>query len=564
MRRISEIKPVAITEPKPGLHVFNFGQNFAGWARLKVNSKAGTPIIMRFGEMLNADGTVYRENLRSARATDTYVCKGKGVETWEPHFTYHGFQYVEVEGFSAKPTPDALTGIVAHSDNTQTGFFECSNPLLNKIWSNALWGQKSNYFDVPTDCPQRDERLGWTGDTQVFVRTAAYNQDIAAFFTKWLNDLEDEQTAEGAFPNMAPSLHPGWSPGWSDAGVVVPHTLWRHYGDPRFLASHFDAMVKHVGYYQSRAPGFLLPNDGFGDWLAIGSDTPKILIYNAYMAHSARLMAEMGEAIGKKADAEQGRKLFEDARKAFQQKFVEADGKIGNGSQTGYLMALSFDLLTPEQRIKAADLLVKDIAAHDNHLTTGFLGVNLLLPTLTDIGRTDLAYKMIEQTTFPSWGYSVEQGATTMWERWNSYTKDKGFGPVEMNSFNHYAYGSCVEWMYRTMLGIDALEPGYAKILIKPEPGPGVTWAKGSYNSVRGEIRSAWKIEGDSLKLDVTIPANTTAELSVPGSAAAATVAGRPAAQAVGLKLLREEKGRAVFSAQPGSYALSVAGFAGL
>ncbi len=563
VRRIAEIKPVAIAEPKPGLFVVNFGQNFAGWTRLKVSEKAGTPVVLRFGEMLNADGTVYRENLRSARATDTYVCKGKGIETWEPRLTYHGFQYVEVAGLTQKPTAETLTGIVAHSDNATTGAFECSNPLINKIWSNAMWGQKSNYFEVPTNCPQRDQRLGWTGDTQVFVRTGAYNQDVAAFFTKWLNDLDDEQSAEGAFPNMAPSLHGGWSPGWADAGVIVPHTLFRVYGDARLIGQHYDAMAKHVAYYQSRAPGFLIPNEGFGDWLAIGSDTPKILIYTAYMARSTQLLAEMAEVVGKRAEAAQHRQLFEDARKAFQAKFVAPDGKVGSGSQTSYLLALRFDLLTPPQRAKAAELLVKDIEAHDGHLTTGFLGVNLLLPTLTDIGRSDVAYRLMQKTTYPSWGYSVEQGATTMWERWNSYTKDKGFGPVEMNSFNHYAYGACGEWLYRTVLGIDALEPGFSKIIVKPEPGPGVTWAKGSYDSIRGPIRSAWKIEGGALKLDVAIPPTTTAEIHVPAAnAAAVTVGGRPAAQTSGLKLLRAEQGRAVFSAEPGAYAFTAAGYA--
>ncbi len=560
VRAQSEIKPIAISEPKPGLYVFNMGQNFAGWARLKVQAKAGTVITMRFGEMLNPDNTVYRENLRSARAIDTYVCKGAGLETWEPHFTYHGFQYVEVEGLPQKPTTDAITGIVVHSDLEQTGKFECSNPLFNKIWSNVLWGQKSNYFDIPTDCPQRDERLGWTGDTQVFVRTGAYNQDVNAFFTKWMDDLVDEQGADGDFPNMAPSLHGGWSPGWADAGIIVPWTMYQVYGDKRLLEKHYDAIEKHVTYYQSHAPNFIVPDAGFGDWLAIGSDTPKRLIYLAYFAHSAKLLSNISAVVDKKVNADKYQKLFEDVRKEFQSKFVAPDGKIGNGSQTGYLMALRFDLLTPEQRVKAADLLVKDIEAHNGHLTTGFLGVNLLLPTLTDIGRTDVAYKMMSNTTFPSWGYSIEQGATTMWERWNSYTKNDGFGPVSMNSFNHYAYGSCGEWLYRTVLGIDALEPGFKKIIIKPEPGPGLTWARGSYNSLRGPIRTSWKIEGGKLQLDATIPTNSTAEIHVPSpNAAAVTSNGRPAAQMRGLKLLREEKGFTVFSAEPGSYSFTVA-----
>jgi len=562
VRKIAEVKAVAVTEPKPGLYVVNLGQNFAGWVRLAVSEAAGTAIVMRFGEMLNADGTVYRENLRSARATDTYVCKGSGPETWEPHFTFHGFQYVEVEGLTKKPGLEALTGVVAGSDAPLAGEFESSSPLVNKIFSNTLWGQRSNYFDVPTDCPQRDERLGWTGDTQVFVGTGTYNMDVAAFFTKWMTDLADAQTPDGAFPIMAPSHHPGWSPGWADAGVIVPWTLYHVYGDMRLLARHYAAMARHIAYYKAKSPGLIGPKEGFGDWLAVNSETSKDLIATAYFAHSARLMAEMAATLGKKDDAAGYRKLFEDVRAAFQKKFFTPEGRmIEKESQTGYLLALRFDLLTAGQRRVAAERLVADIDAK-KHLATGFLGVNLLLPTLTDIGRTDLAYGLLQNTTYPSWGYSIEQGATTIWERWNSYTKDKGFGPVSMNSFNHYAYGACVEWIYRTVLGIDALEPGYRRILIRPAPGGGLTWARGHYDSLRGRIATSWKIEGDTLSLDVTLPANTSGEIHVPApSREAVTEGGRPAARSAGLKFLRMDGGAAVFDAASGAYRFEVKGF---
>jgi len=562
VRKIAEIKAVAVTEPRPGLYVVNMGQNFAGWVRLAVSEPAGTAVVMRFGEMLNADGTVYRENLRSARATDTYVCKGGGPETWEPHLTFHGFQYVQVEGPTKKPGLEALTGVVASSDAAIAGEFESSSPLVNKIFSNTLWGQRSNYFEVPTDCPQRDERLGWTGDTQVFVRTGAYNMDVAAFFTKWMTDLADAQTPEGALPIMAPSHHPGWSPGWSDAGVVVPWTLYHVYGDTRLLQRHYAAMARHVAYYKTKSPGLIGPKEGFGDWLAVNSETSKDLIATAYFAHSARLLAEMAAALGKKDDAAGYRKLFEDVRVAFQKKFFTPEGRmIETESQTGYLLALRFDLLTADQHRVAAERLVADIDAK-KHLATGFLGVNLLLPTLTDIGRTDLAYGLLQNTTYPSWGYSIEQGATTIWERWNSYTKDAGFGPVSMNSFNHYAYGSCVEWIYRTVLGIDALEPGFRRILIRPAPGGGLTWARGHYDSLRGRIATSWKIEGDTLSLDVTLPANTSGEIHVPApSREAVTEGGRPATQSAGLKFLRMDGGAAVFDAASGSYRFGVKGF---
>lgn len=561
VRKQGEIKPIAITEPKPNLYVLNLGQNFAGWLRLNINEAAGTKITMRFGEMLNADGTVYRENLRSARAEDIYICKGGG-EAWEPQFTFHGFQYVEIEGLSRKPSPENFTGVVIHSDAAQTGSFESSSKLVNKIFQNTLWGQKSNYLEVPTDCPQRDERLGWTGDTQVFVGTGAYNMDVNAFFNKWLNDLEDAQHANGAFPIMAPSHHEGWSPGWADAGVVVPWTMWHVYDDRALLARHYDAMVKHIEFYKSKSPGLIGPDEGFGDWLAIGSDTPKPLISTAYFAHSTAQLAEIAEALGKTEDAAKYRDLFQQIRRAFQAKFVTPDGKVGSGSQTSYLMALRFNLLEENQRAKAAELLVQDIEAHKGHLSTGFLGVNLLLPTLSDIGRSDVAYRLIQNTTYPSWGYSIEQGATTIWERWNSYTKDAGFGPVSMNSFNHYAYGACVEWLYRTVLGIDALTPGYGRILVKPIPGGGLTYARGHFNALPGRISSAWKIEGDTFFLDVTLPTNTTGEIHVPAASEKSVMeSSKSVAKTSGLKFLRMEDGAAIYEAQAGSYKFSVKGY---
>lgn len=547
VRSTEELPATRVTQRPGGAQLFDLGQNFSGWVRLKVTAPAGTEIRLRFGEMLQPDGNLYVENLRSARATDHYICKGGGEEIWEPRFTFHGFRYAEIGGLPSPPAKDTLTGIVIGSDIKRSGAFECSDPLVNAIYRNTMWGQRSNYLEVPTDCPQRDERMGWTGDTQVFAQTAAYNMDVDAFLTKWTQDVVDAQNPAGGFPAMAPVYHDMWSPGWADAGVIVPWTLNRMYGDSRAAEKHYAAMQKHLDFYRSKAPNDIGPDEGFGDWLAVGGDTPKALLGTAYHAHSNRLMADLAGTLGKKEDAARYRQRFGEIREAFRKEYIRPDGKIGNDTQTGYLAALKFDLLTEEERIAAAKHLVAAIAARDGHLGTGFLGVNLLLPVLSDIGRHDLAYALIQKKSYPSWGYSVEQGATTIWERWNSYTLESGFGDVGMNSFNHYAYGACVEWLYQTVLGITPLEPGFGRISIAPVPGGGMSHAAGHYDSIRGRISSGWKIDAGKLALEVTIPANTTAEVSLPAKDP------KHVASPEAAKFLRMEKGRAVFELPSGN-----------
>ncbi len=556
VRRISERPGAPPTQPKPGIYVFDLGQNFAGFARLQVDEPAGTVVTLRFAEMLQTDGTAYTENLRTARAVDTYVCKGGGLETWEPTFTFHGFRYVQVEGLTHPATPATITGVVLSTGNTDTGAFESSSALLNQIWSNARWGQRANYFEVPTDCPQRDERLGWTGDAQVFVQTGAYNQDIAAFMSKWTDDIVDTQNSDGAFNDTAPVGYKGAAAGWADAGIIVPWTLWRVYGDTRILDRHYGAMRRYLEFVATQAKEFIGPNRGYGDWLAIGGETEKDLISTAYFAHDARLMAEIATALGRDEDAAKFRALFGKVRAAFQVKFVNADGSIGaHRSQTAHLLALRFNLLRPDQRVAAISHLVKNLENRNWRLGVGFLGVNLLLPTLTDSGHTDGAYFLISGTEFPSWGYSIAQGATTIWERWNSFTKSYGFGDAGMNSFNHYAYGSCVEWLYRTVLGIDTIEPGFARVVIRPEIGPGVTTASGHFDSIHGRIATNWHLENSRLALDIFLPPNITGEIHVPtDDAAAVTESGGPAASAPGLRFLRSENGAAIYAAGSGNY----------
>ena len=560
VRRISERPTVAVTQPKPGTYVFDLGQNFAGFARLKVNEPADTMITLRFAEMLQTDGTVYTEALRTARVIDSYVCKGGGEEMWEPRFTFHGFRYVQVTGLTKPPPAATITGVVLSTGNADSGAFESSDALLNQIWSNTWWSQLSNYLEVPTDCPQRDERLGWTGDAQVFVRSGAYNQDIAAFLNKWVDDIADTQTPDGRFNDTAPVGFVGTGAGWADAGMIIPWTLWKVYGDSRVLERHYEAMRSYVAYLRTQAPDLIGPNRGYGDWVAIGGITEKDLISTAYFAHVARLMEDIAGALGKAEDAAKYRQLFENIRSAFQKKFINPDGSIGaHKSQTAHLLALRFDLLTPAERAAAIPHLLANLDERNWRLGVGFLGVNLLLPTLTDVHHTDGAYYVITGTEFPSWGYSIAQGATTIWERWNSFTKARGFDTSGMNSFNHYAYGSCVEWLYRTVLGIDTLDAGFGRIVIRPEPGPGVTTARGHYDSIRGRIETAWAIENSQFALDVTLPPNTSAEICLPAkSPSEVSEGGKPATGAPGLKLARADDGSAIFIAGSGRYHFTV------
>ncbi|MEI7437678.1 MAG: family 78 glycoside hydrolase catalytic domain, partial [bacterium] len=459
VRRQEELTTVAQTEPAFGVHLFDLGQNMVGWARIKVRAPAGTMITIRFGEMLNSDGTLYTANLRSAKCTDQYICKGGGEEIYEPHFTFHGFRYVEITGVSEKPAPSDVTGIVLHSEITSAGTFECSDPLINRLQQNIIWGQKGNFLEAPTDCPQRDERLGWTGDAQVFIRTAAYNRDVAAFFTKWCIDLEDSQHADGAFPHVAPDVLRDGGRGcaaWADAGVICPWTVYLCYGDTRILERHYDSMKRWIEWQKKQSRDLINFSACFGDWLSLDiyeagrsrSLTPPELIGTAYFAHTTGIFARIANILGHKQDALKYAALFDRVKAAFNREFVTPSGRIVSGTQTSYLLALGFDLLPVAKRADATGNLIKDIESRGWHLATGFVGTPLLAPVLTRQGRTDVAYKLLLQQTFPSWLFPVLQGATTMWERWNSFTKEQGFGDPGMNSFNHYAYGAIGEWMY--------------------------------------------------------------------------------------------------------------------
>jgi alpha-L-rhamnosidase len=526
VRETGELLPKSMTEPKPGHWVFDLGQNMVGFVRIKVSAAPGTRVVLRYAEMLDSDGCMYTKNLRGATSIDTYICKGTGAETWQPRFTFHGFRYVELRGLPEAPTDDSVTGIVIGTDIPRTGEFACSNPEVNQLQSNIQWGMRGNYLSVPTDCPQRDERMGWMGDAQVFIRTATYNGDVAAFFTKWLVDVDDAQTAEGAFTTVSPMPETniyggGGVPAWGDAGVICPWTIYLMYGDKRILEQHLPAMARWVDWCVAHSTNFIRDRDrghDYGDWLSQGEQAPKELIGTAFAAYSTSLVAKAYEVTGDAANATKYQQLFEQVKAAFNQRYVSADGHIQGGTQTGYAMALRFNLLPSDLRSQAAQYLEENVLAHHDHLTTGFVGVSCLLPALSSENKIDTAYRLFLQDTFPSWLFSVKNGATTIWERWDGWTPEKGFQNPGMNSFNHYSLGSCGEWMFDTVagIGVDSEQPGFGHIIIHPQPGGGLTQAQGSFDSIHGKISTKWRQDGGSFSLDVTIPPNTTATVELP------------------------------------------------
>lgn len=525
-----EIKPLSVKQPKEGTYVFDMGSNFAGIAKLKVKGKKGTKITLAFGERLLNDGRILKENLRSARAEDTYICKGSGVEEWQPIFTFHGFQYVSVTGYPGEPGLDAVTGVELTSATRVTGSFECSDPRLNKLYKNIIQTQRANFIDIPTDCPQRDERMGWTGDAQAYVRTACLNMDVQSFFHKWILAMIDAQLANGDFTKIAPMKEVSGSggPAWADAGIICPWAIYEIYNDKSILEKHYDAMAKFVTFREKSMKDYMPPAKFhcFGDWLSIKANTPKDVIFSAYTAGDAQIMAKVAAVLGKTADVEKYEKLYENIKAAFNKAYVGKDGKIKGDTQTVYIMALWFDLVDGEMKTKAEEYLIERLKQRKWHLSTGFVGTRDLMHVLTKIGRTDVAYRLLFTDTYPSWLFPVKNGATSIWERWDSWTPEKGFQRLSMNSFSHYAYGAVGQWMFENIGGILHAEAGYKKIVIKPYITDKLDWAKVSYESISGKIAVSWKRDGKNVKLDVEIPEGTTAEIYVPGKDKAEKVGG--------------------------------------
>ncbi len=577
VRVVETIEPVSISEIQPGVFICDLGQNISGWVRLRVSGPAGTRLTLRHAERLNPDGTLYTENLRRAKATDVYVLAGRGEEVWEPRFTFHGFQYIEVSGLPSVPKAGEITGCVIHSATPPSGTFDCSHPLVNRLWLNGYWSQKDNFLTVPTDCPQRDERLGWMGDAQVFLRTATYNMDVAAFFTKWMIDVEDAQTSDGIFPDTAPRLREGENfvgldrlgggAGWADAGVIVPWTIWRVFGDDRIIMRHWDAMVAWLDYLERTNPRYIRENElanNYGDWLCIPSDREfrthspmKTLLATAYWADDAAKLARMARALGKEQQAQRFERMYAKVRQAFQTEWLLEDGRLAVETQTAYLLALAFDLLPEAVRSRAADHLVENIESLGWHLSTGFIGISHLNPILTATGHADVAYRLLLNEDYPSWLYPVRHGATTIWERWNGWTEEQGFFNPLMNSFNHYSLGSVGEWLYRYVAGIE-LDPqvnAFKRFVIRPYPGGSFTHARASYRSLYGTIESGWQREDDTLTLEVTIPANTTARVYVPSDEGPPVLEGNArASEVAGIEPVGREGSFAVYDVVSGRY----------
>jgi alpha-L-rhamnosidase len=536
VRPIEEIKPLQVLRTPDGDTVLDMGQNMVGWMRVRVNAPAGTRITLRHAEVLDSKGNFYTANLRTAAQTDRYIARGQGVETFEPHFTFQGFRYVAVDGWPGEVPLDAFTGVVVHSAVETTGSFETSNPMLNQLEHNIVWGQEGNFVDVPTDCPQRDERLGWTGDAQVFAPTAMFLHGSAAFYTKWLKDLALDQEDDGAVPFVIPNAlshttrqGESGAAGWGDAAVVVPWTVYLSYGDRRVLEEQYSSMRAWVEFIRKQAGSRYLWNtrETFGDWLAYatnqadypGATTDKDLVQTAYFAHSTDVLERTAEVLGKTDDAKSYSELLDHIRLAFQREFVTPNGRLSSNTQTAYALALAFDLLPESQRKEAAARLAADVRSF-GHLTTGFLGTPLLCKVLSDYGYLDEAYMLLNRKEYPSWLYPITKGATTIWERWDGIKPDGSFQTPSMNSFNHYAYGAIGEWMYSVIAGIqiDPGQPGYKHLFIEPHPGGGLDWVKCSLHTRYGDVSASWGIKAKTMTTHVTVPPNTTATIRLPGA----------------------------------------------
>ncbi|GAA1656078.1 alpha-L-rhamnosidase [Actinoplanes couchii] len=520
-------EPIRVTAELPAVvtgTIADFGQNLVGRIRLTIrNAEPGQRIVLRHAEVLAADGTLYVDNLRRAAATDTYVCAGIPVEVFEPDFTFHGFRYAEITGYPGELDPADVTARVLHSDTPWTGRFDCDDAIVNQLHANIRWGQRGNFVAVPTDCPQRDERLGWLADAQVFAPTATRNADVSAFFARWMRDVVAGQNDDGAFRDVAPiiSFDREGAPAWGDAGVIIPWLLWRTYGDRRVLEGGFDAMTRWVDHIHRHNPNLLWEHrDGnsYGDWLQVDADTPRDVLATAYFAHSTRIVADAADVLGR--PSQEYRQLHDQIRDAFNDAYVTDDGQVKGGTQTAYLLAIAFDLLPADLVDLAVGHLATDVERRGNRLTTGFVGVSLLCPVLTEHGRADLAYALLHQDEYPSWGYSIRHGATTIWERWDGWTEEHGFQSAAMNSFNHYSLGSVGDWLYGRVAGIDQTPASvaYSELLLRPTPGGRLTRAHAEQETARGLVACGWSIDDDRLTVTATVPPGSTAILQIPTS----------------------------------------------
>ncbi|PAE96859.1 alpha-L-rhamnosidase [Shouchella clausii] len=533
---IEQIRPKRLLRtPKQEL-VLDMGQNMVGVIEFKVRGKEGQKLQLIHGEVLDHEGNFYRANLRAAEQTVSYICSGEGEAVYRPHFTFQGFQFVKLVGFSEDVSIDDFTGLVMHSDMEQTGDFHTSDSSINQLQHNILWGQKGNFVDVPTDCPQRNERLGWTGDAQIFIRTANFNMGTKRFFQKWLRDLAYNQSGDGSVPFVVPDILNGEFSGnkgrtcaaWGDAAVICPWTLYWSFGDEQVLYEQYESMKAWVDYIRSTSEDGLLWQNEFqlGDWLALDAEensyygaTDNDLVASAYYAYSTKLLAKTARVIGKVDDYHQYKALFKQIKQAYQKAYMIAPNRLYSDTQTAYVLTLHFGLAEETQRQGLAARLVELIRQNGTHLTTGFVGTPYLCHALSDNGYTDVAYELLFQRTYPSWLYQVDRGATTMWEHWDSIKEDGSFWSTDMNSFNHYAYGSIGDWMYQHIIGLDAVQAGYKTAIIAPKPTEKLTYATGTLKTPYGKLASEWHLQGETLTIKGTVPENTSAYICFPAVA---------------------------------------------
>jgi alpha-L-rhamnosidase len=571
VRKHETFKPLKIFTTPKGEKVIDFGQNLVGWVIVNANGKTGDKITIRHAEVLDKNGNFYVDNLRAAHATANYILSGRGEETFEPHFTFYGFRYIKIEGVNEIKQED-FTAVALYSDMKPTGTFTSSNALINQLQHNIQWGQRGNFLDVPTDCPQRDERLGWTGDAQAFSRTAAFNFGVNNFFAKWLRDVEADQRPSGKVPFVIPNvLQPeaGASTGWADAATIIPWNMYLAYGDKKILENQYHSMKAWVGYMEDSSKNYLW-NKGFhfGDWLFYrpfddndgrSAVTDKYMIAQCFFTNSVQIMINTAKVLGKNDDVAKYTELLKNLKAAFVKEYLTPNGRLVSSTQTAYVLALNFDMLPEDQREQTAQKLVDNIKSYNNHLTTGFLGTPYLCHVLSRFGKTDVAFTLLMQESYPSWLYPVKMGATTIWERWNGIRPDSTFEPASMNSFNHYAYGAIGDWMYRVVAGLDTYDdaPGYKHIKIKPHVGGGLTNASVILETYYGRVISGWKIEGDKFVSIIEVPANTTATVFLPVSNAdLITENGSPLSKDI--QVVKGEDGKVVLKLGSGKYHLEM------
>ena len=531
VRRIEEISPVTITRSPSGRTILDFGQNLVGRLRLRVKGDAGQTITLRHTEVLQG-GEVYTRPLRFAKATDQYILRGGDQETYEPHFTFHGFRYAEVEGWPGQLQTEDVVAVVCHSDMERTGWFECSDALINQLHENVVWSMRGNFLDLPTDCPQRDERLGWTGDIEVFSPTASFLYDCAGFLASWLGDLAADQTEDGIVPFIIPNIMPEPpipTAAWGDAATIVPWVLYQRFGDRGILATQFESMRKWVDQLASVSSDKRLWDEGFqfGDWLdpSAPPDKPadaranRQLVATAYFARSAELVGQAASVLGKTEEATHYSDLARQVREGFNSEYVTPGGRLMSDATTAYSLALEFDLLPqPEQRQRAGKRLAELVRESDFTISTGFVGTPLICDALCRVGEYRAAFNLITNRENPTWLYPVTMGATTIWERWDSLLPDGTVNPGEMTSFNHYALGAVADWLQRFVGGLAPAAPGYERLAIRPVPGGGISQARARHRTPYGIAECFWQIENDQIEVRIEVPPNTMALVTLPGS----------------------------------------------